>query len=75
MLLYRKVTSDVDTVNSPPTEFAAQFEAEANKLLSQLLEAKKKALQLKLKIFHNGILELVETQKDKTYAELLQECR
>ena len=40
-----------------------------------MIQAQQKALQLKLKIYFNGVMELVDAKKDESYGELIDRCR
>ena len=76
MLLYRKVTDESEIIETQPPEiFAAQFKAEAEKIIAQLLQDQQNALQIKLKVYFNGVLEIIDTMKDTTYDELLEQCK
>lgn len=64
MLLYRKLGAGVDALVVPPEKFVHQFKAEAEKVVAEMIQAHQKALQLKLKIYFNGVMEVVDTKKD-----------
>jgi uncharacterized membrane-anchored protein len=75
MLLYRKVGTGCENLIGPPEKFVHQFKVEAEKAVAEMIQAQQKALQLKLKIYFNGVMELVEVQKDESYGELINKCR